>query len=126
MWTGSSWKCSKNLKSSANFGIVRKPAESANFRRIPQVYPHFPLISIEQIVQTDLVLYVFCIGVIQQTISGHYYCMDTFLGFCNLPEEVFSVIQVLLVAHERILYTRGKKSLLFCLSDARYFVILRP
>ena len=89
--------CSKNLKSSANFGIVRKPAESANFRRIPQVYTHFPLISIEQIVQTDLVLYVFCIGVIQQTISGHHHNVDTFLCFCNLSEDIFSVIQVLLV-----------------------------
>ena len=85
------------LKSSANFGIVRKPAESANFRWIPQFYTQFPLISIEQIVQTDLVLYVFCIGVIQQTISGHHHSVDTFLCFCNLSEDIFSVIQVLLV-----------------------------
>ena len=76
---------------------MRKPAESANFRRIPQFYAQFPLISIEQIVQTDLVLYVFCTGVIQQTISGHHHSMDTFLGFGNLPEDAFSVIQVLLV-----------------------------
>ena len=30
------------MKSSANFGIVRKPAESAIFFEIPQIYAHFP------------------------------------------------------------------------------------
>ena len=34
-----------------------------------QIYAHFPLRLIEQIIQTDLVLYDFCVGIIQKAIS---------------------------------------------------------